>query len=93
LWPDPDTVEWLFPPSPSQVSRSIDFIRETPDMDHEQKAAFFEYASRSFGSTALALSGGATFGSYTFYLACYSTCVLTFCEGYCEIQGFVLLMR
>jgi hypothetical protein len=46
------------------VSRSIDFVRSTPHMDRDQKAAFFQYAIRSFGSTALALSGGATFGQF-----------------------------
>ena len=48
------------------VESSLQYIRDTTDLNAEEKASFFRTVSRHFGSTALALSGGASFGYYHF---------------------------
>ncbi|KAM0745772.1 patatin-domain-containing protein [Meredithblackwellia eburnea MCA 4105] len=51
-----------------EVARSIAFIRTAPTtaISLEEKARFFRYSAKNLGSTALCLSGGASFGYYHF---------------------------
>lgn len=46
----------------SEVEASIDFVRHSPNISIEEKRRFFKSANRNVGSSALCLSGGATFG-------------------------------
>lgn len=50
----------------NEVENSLQYIRTTPELNKDEKAAFFRQVSRHFGSTALCLSGGASFGYYHF---------------------------
>lgn len=45
-----------------EVERSLRYIRMTDSMPVEQKQTFFRNLSKGYGSTALCLSGGASFG-------------------------------
>lgn len=51
----------------SEVESAIDFVRRSPDISLDEKRRFFKSANRNVGSSALCLSGGATFG-YCKYL-------------------------
>jgi Domain of unknown function (DUF3336)/Patatin-like phospholipase len=42
-----------------ETIESLDFVAKSPDMDTAEKAVFFKETCRSFGHTALCLSGGA----------------------------------
>jgi len=50
----------------NEVESSLQYIRSTTELNKEEKAAFFRQVSRHFGSSALCLSGGASFGYYHF---------------------------
>lgn len=50
----------LLPP----VERSIEYVRKTPLLTWEEKSRLFRYITKNNGSTALCLSGGASFGYY-----------------------------
>ena len=47
-----------------EVATSLDFVRTATDVSLEEKRAFFRALNRNFGSSALCLSGGASFGYY-----------------------------
>lgn len=47
-----------------EVERSIRYLRNTPIITPQVKTAFFRRAVKNFGTTALCLSGGGTFGYY-----------------------------
>lgn len=46
----------------NEVEAAIDFVRRSPDITLDEKRRFFKSANRNVGSSALCLSGGATFG-------------------------------
>jgi hypothetical protein len=46
----------------SEVESAIDFVRHSPNISLDEKRRFFKSANRNVGSSALCLSGGATFG-------------------------------
>jgi len=46
----------------SEVESAIDFVRTSQDISVDEKRRFFKNANRNVGSSALCLSGGATFG-------------------------------
>ncbi|EJD53793.1 patatin-domain-containing protein [Auricularia subglabra TFB-10046 SS5] len=48
----------------SEVEVSLAYIRRTPKLTIEEKRRFFRTANRNLGSSALCLSGGASFGYY-----------------------------
>ncbi|KAG8834874.1 hypothetical protein FRC17_006619 [Serendipita sp. 399] len=48
----------------SEVESAIDFVRRSPDISLDEKRRFFKSANRNVGSSALCLSGGASFGYY-----------------------------
>ncbi|KAI0761733.1 hypothetical protein BC629DRAFT_1726055 [Irpex lacteus] len=50
----------------NEQERAIEFIRNSPDISNEEKKRFFKNANTNLGTTALCLSGGATFGYYHF---------------------------
>ncbi|CCA70479.1 related to TGL4-triacylglycerol lipase [Serendipita indica DSM 11827] len=50
----------------NEVEAAIDFVRRSPDITLDEKRRFFKSANRNVGSSALCLSGGATFGYYHF---------------------------
>lgn len=50
----------------TEQERALQFIRDTPDLSIEEKRRFFKNANTNLGTTALCLSGGATFGYYHF---------------------------
>ena len=45
-----------------EVEKAIEYIRETPDISNEEKKRFFKSANTNLGTSALCLSGGASFG-------------------------------
>ncbi|KAL7416743.1 acyl transferase/acyl hydrolase/lysophospholipase [Mrakia frigida] len=47
-----------------EVSLALQFVRESPEATLEEKKKFFKSANKNFGSSALCLSGGASFGYY-----------------------------
>ncbi|WVR08195.1 hypothetical protein IAU60_005241 [Kwoniella sp. DSM 27419] len=49
-----------------EVAASLDFIRTATDVSLEEKRAFFRAVNKHYGSSALCLSGGASFGYYHF---------------------------
>ncbi|KAI7946083.1 hypothetical protein MJO29_012471 [Puccinia striiformis f. sp. tritici] len=49
-----------------EVEKSLVYIRETSRISPQEKAIFFRRTAKSLGTTALCLSGGATFGFYHF---------------------------
>ncbi|KZW04014.1 patatin-domain-containing protein [Exidia glandulosa HHB12029] len=48
----------------SEVEQSLVYVRRTPKLSIEEKRRFFRVANRNLGSSALCLSGGASFGYY-----------------------------
>ncbi|PCH41001.1 patatin-domain-containing protein [Wolfiporia cocos MD-104 SS10] len=46
--------------------KALEFIRESPDISLEEKKRFFKSANTNLGTSALCLSGGASFGYYHF---------------------------
>lgn len=50
----------------TEQEQALQFIRETPDLTNEEKKRFFKNVNTNLGTTALCLSGGATFGYYHF---------------------------
>ncbi|KAI0081781.1 patatin-domain-containing protein [Panus rudis PR-1116 ss-1] len=50
----------------TELERALEFIRNTPDISPEEKRRFFKSCNTNLGTTALSLSGGATFGYYHF---------------------------
>lgn len=44
------------------MESALEYIRDTPVLQLEEKRRFFRSANRNFGSSALCLSGGASFG-------------------------------
>ncbi|KAG8907025.1 hypothetical protein FRB99_005545 [Tulasnella sp. 403] len=48
----------------TEVERALVYIRETPKLSIEEKRKFFRGANTNLGSSALCLSGGASFGYY-----------------------------
>ena len=46
----------------NEVEMALEFIRETPDISNEEKKRFFKSANTNLGTSALCLSGGASFG-------------------------------
>ena len=49
-----------------EVERAIIYIRETPDISNEEKKRFFKSTNTNLGTSALCLSGGASFGYCTY---------------------------
>ncbi|RPD67155.1 patatin-domain-containing protein [Lentinus tigrinus ALCF2SS1-7] len=49
-----------------EVERAVEYVRETPDISNEEKKRFFKSANANLGTSALCLSGGASFGYYHF---------------------------
>ncbi|KAI0650734.1 patatin-domain-containing protein [Trametes meyenii] len=49
-----------------EVERALEYVRETPDISNEEKKRFFKSANTNLGTSALCLSGGASFGYYHF---------------------------
>ncbi len=45
-----------------EVEKAMEYIRETPDISNEEKKRFFKSANTNLGTSALCLSGGASFG-------------------------------
>ncbi|KAG9054110.1 hypothetical protein FS842_006163 [Serendipita sp. 407] len=50
----------------SEVESAIDYVRRSQDITLDEKRRFFKTANRNVGSSALCLSGGASFGYYHF---------------------------
>ncbi|KAH9853463.1 patatin-domain-containing protein [Lenzites betulinus] len=49
-----------------EVEKALEYIRETSDISNEEKKRFFKSANTNLGTSALCLSGGASFGYYHF---------------------------
>ncbi|KAL4075834.1 patatin-domain-containing protein [Scleroderma citrinum] len=49
-----------------EQERALQFIRESTELSNEEKKRFFKSASTNLGTSALCLSGGASFGYYHF---------------------------
>ncbi|CED83697.1 patatin-domain-containing protein [Phaffia rhodozyma] len=47
-----------------EVSLALKFVRESEELGVEEKKRFFKSCNKNFGSSALCLSGGASFGYY-----------------------------
>lgn len=50
-----------------EVERALEYIRHTPDISNEEKKRFFKSCNTNLGTSALCLSGGASFG----YCRCF----------------------
>ncbi|OBZ70198.1 hypothetical protein A0H81_10038 [Grifola frondosa] len=50
----------------TEEEKALEFIRETPDISNDEKKRFFKSANTNLGTSALCLSGGASFGYYHF---------------------------
>ncbi|TXT13350.1 hypothetical protein VHUM_00717 [Vanrija humicola] len=50
----------------NEVAESLDYVRLATDVSLEEKRAFFRAINNNYGSSALCLSGGASFGYYHF---------------------------
>ncbi|KAH6914879.1 patatin-like phospholipase domain-containing protein [Coprinopsis sp. MPI-PUGE-AT-0042] len=57
-----DLIESYF----AELERSIEFVRKTPNLSIDEKRKFFKNANANLGTSALCLSGGASFGYYHF---------------------------
>lgn len=55
-----DLIESYF----DELERSLEFIRDTPELTVDEKKKFFKSANTNMGISALCLSGGASFGYY-----------------------------
>lgn len=74
LWPAPlGPTRPLIPPRRrprtayvNEVKTSLDFVRESTQISLEEKKKFYHTINRNYGSSALCLSGGASFGYYHF---------------------------
>ncbi|GLB33842.1 putative patatin-like phospholipase domain-containing protein [Lyophyllum shimeji] len=55
-----DLIESYF----TELEKSLEFIRETPELSIDEKKRFFKSANTNLGISALCLSGGASFGYY-----------------------------
>ncbi|KAF8974528.1 acyl transferase/acyl hydrolase/lysophospholipase [Flammula alnicola] len=55
-----DLIESYF----DELEKSLEFIRETPELSVDEKKRFFKSANTNLGISALCLSGGASFGYY-----------------------------
>ena len=42
--------------------KALEFVRESPDLSNEEKRRFFKGVNTNLGTSALCLSGGASFG-------------------------------
>jgi len=49
-----------------EQEKALIYIRESPDLSSEEKKRFFKGANTNLGTSALCLSGGASFGYYHF---------------------------
>ncbi|KAJ3555830.1 hypothetical protein NM688_g2363 [Phlebia brevispora] len=49
-----------------EQEKALEFIRDSPDLTNEEKKRFFKNVNTNLGTSALCLSGGATFGYYHF---------------------------
>lgn len=65
----------------SELEKSIVFIRDSPHLSIDEKRRFFKSANANLGTTALCLSGGASFGycSFKVYKPAFSSETLTDC--------------
>lgn len=50
----------------NEVVASLDYVRSATDVTPEEKRTFFRAINKNYGSSALCLSGGASFGYYHF---------------------------
>ena len=50
-----------------EEEKALRFIRESTVLSNEEKRRFFKSASANFGTSALCLSGGASFGYCTYF--------------------------
>ena len=50
----------------NEVKRSLDYLRESPDLSLDDKRRFYRAINKNYGASALCLSGGAGFGYYHF---------------------------
>ncbi|KAJ3576197.1 hypothetical protein NP233_g582 [Leucocoprinus birnbaumii] len=57
-----DSIESYF----DELEKSLEYIRETPELSIDEKKRFFKSANTNLGVTALCLSGGGTLGYYHF---------------------------
>lgn len=49
-----------------EVTKSLDYVRQSQDISLDDKRQLFKYAFKNYGQSALSLSGGACFGYYHF---------------------------
>lgn len=57
-----DSIESYF----DELEKSLEYIRETPELSLDEKKRFFKSANTNLGVSALCLSGGGTLGYYHF---------------------------
>jgi hypothetical protein len=50
----------------TELQSALQFVRESSELSTEEKRRFFKNASTNLGTSALCLSGGASFGYYHF---------------------------
>ncbi|CCM01576.1 uncharacterized protein FIBRA_03636 [Fibroporia radiculosa] len=50
----------------TEQEKALEYIRESPAISNEEKKRFFKMANTNLGTSALCLSGGASFGYYHF---------------------------
>jgi predicted acylesterase/phospholipase RssA len=59
-------INGLSPAYIDEQEKALIYIRESPDLSSEEKKRFFKGANTNLGTSALCLSGGASFGYCTF---------------------------
>ncbi|TFY57916.1 hypothetical protein EVJ58_g6735 [Rhodofomes roseus] len=50
----------------NEEEKALEFVRESPDLSNDEKRRFYKSVNTNLGTSALCLSGGASFGYYHF---------------------------
>ncbi len=65
-----------------EVEKALEYIRHTPDISNEEKKRFFKSANTNLGTSALCLSGGASFG----YCGCFHHNLTIYTHAYIVLK-------
>src|ERR1700722_11150041 len=66
---------------------SLEFVRDSTELSNEEKKRFFKSANTNLGTSALCLSGGASFGYCAQYLSSPFICSWTIQRPFRRCEG------